>query len=84
MAFQSEMRRARQATGIAGCRPFLSNLRGTFPVRTSGILCREQGQEIGWPASRGVAFRSSRRGPPRFDADWMMLREQQSELRTRR
>jgi hypothetical protein len=81
MVFQSEMRRARQAAGIAGCRPTLGkDLRGTFPVRTSGILCREQGQEIGWPASRGAAFRSSRRGPPRFGRDWMMLREQQSEL----
>lgn len=25
------------------------DLRGTLLVRTSGILCIEQGQEIGWP-----------------------------------
>jgi hypothetical protein len=50
MAFQSEMRRARQAARIAGCRPTLGkDLRGIFPVSTSGILCRERGQEIGRP-----------------------------------
>jgi hypothetical protein len=40
MAFQSGVRLARMPFNPG------EDLRGTSPARTSGILCREQGQEI--------------------------------------
>src|SRR6516225_7886123 len=45
MALQSEMRRTRRRRTPAT--PFGYDLRGTFPIRPSGILCRERGRELG-------------------------------------
>jgi hypothetical protein len=80
MAFQSEMRRARQAAGIAGCRPTLGKtLEAPFPSAHQGFPVESKAGNwlacIPW-----AAFRSSRRGRPRYGRDWMMLREQQPEL----